>query len=126
MAKRSAKRFFFSLACGERFGIPQLGRADLLTDGDQFPHQMTETAVFSDLRLGAFDSRALGNNLGDRFSTHSMSQRIRGTVSRGILLGTVAVGLATFTETRGQKTRTQIVDARQTSGELIAFVTQCF
>jgi len=103
-----------------------LGGADFLTDKDQFPHQVTETAILSDLRLGAFDSRALGNHLGDRLSTDTMSQRIRGTVSRGIFVGAVAVGLATFTKTRSQKTRAQIVDTRQTSGELIAFVTQCF
>src|ERR1700674_1393205 len=126
MAKRSATRFFFSLARRERFRIPQLGGADLLTDGDEFPHQIAETAVFSDLRLGAFHRWARRNHLGDRFPTDAMSQRIGGTVSWGILLGAVAVRLATFTETRGQKTGTQIVDVGHASGELVAFIPQCF
>jgi hypothetical protein len=126
MANRSARRFFFSLARKERFRIPELGGADLLTDGDQFPHQVTETAILSDLRLGAFDSRALGNHLGDGLSTDAMSQRIRGTVSWGTLQGTVAVRLATFTKARGQKPGTQIVDVGQISSELIAFFPQYF
>ena len=50
----------------------------------------------------------------------------RGTVSWGILLGAVAVRLATFTETRGQKTGTQILDVGHAGGELIAFIPQCF
>jgi hypothetical protein len=54
MANRSARGYFFSLARRERFRIPQLGGADLLADGDQFPHQVTQTAIPSDLRLGAF------------------------------------------------------------------------
>jgi len=126
MAKRSARRFFFSLARRERFRIPELRGADLLTDGDQFPHQATETAILSDLRLGAFHRGALGNHLGDGFSTDAMSQRIGGTVSWGILPGAVAVRLATFTKARGQKTGTQIVDVGQIGGELIAFFPQCF
>jgi hypothetical protein len=125
LANRSAKRFFFSLARRERFRIPQLGRADLLADGDQFSHQATETAILSDLRLGAFDSRTLRNNLGDCLSTDAMSQRIRGTVSWGILVGAMAIRLATFTKARGQKTGTQIVDVGQTASELIAFSPQC-
>jgi hypothetical protein len=108
------------------FRIPQLRGADLLTDGDQFPHQVAETAILGDLRFGAFDSRALGNHLGDGFSSDAMSQRIRRTVSWGILQGTVAVGLATLTKARGQKTGAQIVDVGQISGELIAFFPQCF
>jgi hypothetical protein len=98
----------------------------LLTDGDEFPHQVTKATVFSELRPGAFYRGTLGNHLGDRLSTDAMSQGIRRTMSRGIFLGAVAVGLATLTETRGQNTRTQIVDAGQTSGELIAFIPQCF
>ena len=47
-------------------------------------------------------------------------------MSWGILLGAVAVRLATFTETRGQKTGTQIVDVGHASGKLIAFIPQCF
>src|SRR4029077_18475763 len=117
MANRSAKRFFFSLARRERLRLPQLGGADLLADGDQFPHQVTETAILSDLCLGAFDSRTLRNHLGDCLSTDAMSQRIRGTVSLGILLGAMAIRLATFTKARGQKTGTQIVDAGQTASE---------
>jgi len=46
----------------------------LFTNGNQFPHQVPEAAVFGDLRLGTFDGRALGNDLGDRFPTGSMSQ----------------------------------------------------
>jgi hypothetical protein len=103
-----------------------LGGADLLTDSDEFPHQIAETAVFSDLRLGAFHRWARRNHLGDRFPSDAMSQRIGGTVSWGILLGAVAVRLATFTETRSQKTGTQIVDVGHASGELIAFIPQCF
>src|SRR5580704_961808 len=126
MANRSARRFFFNLARRERFWIPQLSGADLLADGDQFPYQVTETAILGNLRLGAFYSRALGNHLGDCLSTDAMSQRIRGTVSRGILLGAMAIRLATFTKARGQKTRTQIVDVGRTASELIAFFPQCF
>jgi hypothetical protein len=40
---------------------------------------------------------------------------------RGILLGAVAVGLATLTETRGQKAGTQVINTRQTGRELIAW-----
>jgi hypothetical protein len=113
MAYRSPKRFFFSLGRRNGFRVPQLGTTDLLTHGDQFPHQFTEAAVFGDLRFGTFDGRALGNNLGDRLSTDSMSQRIGRTVSQGILLGTVAVGLAALTETGRQETGTQVIDLGQ-------------
>src|ERR1700674_1656833 len=126
MATRSAKTFFFTLGRGDPFRIPQLGRTDLLTDGDQFPHQVAEAAVFGDLRLGTFDRWALGNHLGDRLSTDAMSQRIRGTMPRGMLLGAVAVQLATLTKTCGQKTGTQVVDAGQASSELIAFFSESF
>jgi hypothetical protein len=44
-------------------------------------------------------------------------------MSRGVLLGAVAVGLATLPETRGQKTGTQVIDARQTGRELIASIS---
>jgi hypothetical protein len=98
----------------------------LLTHGDQFPHQVTEAAVFGDLRFGTFDRRALGNDLGDRLSTDSMSQRIGGTVSQGILLGAVAIGLAALTETSGQETGTQVIDLGQTGGNLSALISECF
>jgi hypothetical protein len=72
---------------------------DLLTDDDQFPDQVPETAIFGDLRFGTFDGGALGNDLGDRLSTNPMSQRIRRTMPWGVFLGAMAVGLATLTET---------------------------
>ena len=81
--------------------------------------------VFGDLRLGTFDGGALGNDLGDRLSAHPMSQRIRRTMSGRPFLGAVAVRLATLTETRGQKTGTQVVDAGQTGRQLIASISQC-
>jgi len=46
-------------------------------------------------------------------------------VSRGVFLSAVAVGLATLTEPRGQKTRAQVIDAGQTRNELITFISQC-
>ena len=94
----------------------------MLTHEDQFPHQTPETVVFGDLRFGPFDCRALGNDLGDRLSSSSMSQRIGRTVSRRVLLSAVAVRLATLTETRSQKTGTQVFDVSQTGRELIAFI----
>jgi hypothetical protein len=103
-----------------------LGTTDLLTHGDQFPHQVTEAAVFGDLRFGTFDGRALGNDLGDRLSTDSMSQRIGRTVSQGILLGTVAIGLAALTETGRQETGTQVIDLGQTGGNQSALISECF
>src|SRR6516225_8025959 len=104
-ASRSVKRIFFSL--GRRNGLrgPQWGTWDLLTNSDQLTHQITEAAVFGDLRFSTFDGGALGNDLGDRLSTESMSQRIGRAVSPGILLGTVAIGLAALTETGRQETR---------------------
>jgi hypothetical protein len=125
MANRSLKRFFFSRGRRNSSGVPQLGTTDLLTNGDQFPHQLTEAAVFGDLRFGTFDCRALRNDLGDRLSTDSMSQRIGRTVSQGILLGTVAIGLAALTETGSQETRTQVIDLRQTSGNQRALISEC-
>jgi hypothetical protein len=124
MAKRSAKRFFFSLAQRDEVCIPRLGRTDLLTDENEFPHQLPETVVFGDLRFGTFDGRALRNDLGDRLSSHSMSQRIRRAVSSGVLLGAVAVGLATLTKTCGQKTGAHILDAGQTGREQIALISE--
>src|SRR6201984_1094123 len=120
-AHTSAKGFFFVLA---PFRVPQRGRADLLTDGNQFPHQVAKAAVLGDLLLGAFDSGTSGNDLGDRFSTGPMGQRIRRTVSWGILPGAGAVRLATLAETRGQKTWTQVAEMGQASGEVIAFFAQ--
>src|SRR6266446_6395707 len=46
-------------------------------------------------------------------------------MSRGVLLGAVAVRLATLTETRGQKAGTQIIDAGQTGRQLIASISEC-
>src|SRR5260370_14856553 len=126
MANRSVKRFFFSLGRRNGFWVPQLGTTDLLTHGDQFSHQVTEAAVFGDLRFGTFDCRALGNDLGDRLSTDSMSQRIGRTVSQRILLSTAAVALATLTETSGQETRTQVIELGQTVGNPSAFISHCF
>src|SRR5260370_11221483 len=126
MANRSVKRFFFSLGRRNGFWVPQLGTTDLLTHGDQFSHQVTEAAVFGDLRFGTFDCRALGNDLGDRLSTDSMSQRIGRTVSQRILLGTVAVGLATLTATGGQETGTQVIDLGPTAGNRTPFISQSF
>src|SRR5580700_1104676 len=125
LARRSAKRFFFSPARREGFRIPHLRGTDLLTDDDQFPDQVPETAVFGDLRLGPFDGGALGNDLGDRLSTNPMSQRIRRTMSGRVFPGAVAVRLATLTETRGQKTGTQVLDVGQTGRQLIASISQC-
>src|SRR6266480_1782382 len=81
--------------------------------------------VFSDLCFGTFDGEALRNDLGDRLSSNSMSQRKGRTVSRGVLLSAVAVGLATLTEPRGQKTGAQVIDAGQTRDELITFISEC-
>jgi hypothetical protein len=81
--------------------------------------------VLSDLCFGTVDGGALGNNLGDRFSSNSMSQRKGRAVSRGVLLSAVAVELATLTEPRGQKTGAQVIDAGQTRDELIAFISEC-
>jgi len=103
-----------------------LGTTDLLTHGDQFSHQVTEAAVFGDLRFGTFDCRALGNDLGDRLSTDSMSQRIGRTVSQGILLGTVTIALAALTETGSQETGTQVIDLGQTGGNRSAFISESF
>jgi hypothetical protein len=125
MPNRWAKRFFFSLAGRERLRIPHLGGADLLTHDDEFPHQFPETVVFRDLRFGTFDSGALRNDLGDRLSSNSMSQGKGRAVSRGVLLSTVAVGLAAPTEARGQKTGAQVLDVGQTGDELIPFISEC-
>jgi len=46
-------------------------------------------------------------------------------VSRGVFLSAVAVGLATLTEPRGQKTGAQVIDADQTRNELITFISEC-
>jgi len=51
-----------------------LERTDLFTYDDQFPYQIPETAVFGDLRFGALDGWAWGNDLGHRLSTNPMSQ----------------------------------------------------
>src|ERR1700757_1325902 len=126
MANSSVKRFFFSLGGRNGFRVSQLGTTDLLTNGDQFPHQVTEAAVFGDLRFGTFDCRALRNDLGDRLSTDSMSQRIGRTVPQGILLGTVAIGFAALTETGSQETGTQVIDLGQTGGNQSAFISECF
>src|SRR5258708_5875041 len=126
MANRSLKRFFFSLARRNSSRVPQLGTTDLFTNGDQLPHQVMEAAVFGDLRFGTFDGRALRNDLGDRLSTDSMSQGIGRTVPQGILLDTVAIGLAALTETGSQETGTQVIDLRQTSGNQSAFISECF
>jgi hypothetical protein len=40
------------------------------------------------------------------------------------LLGAVAVRFSAFTDSRGQKTGTQVVDVGQTSGELILFFAE--
>src|SRR6516162_518449 len=125
-ANRSVKRFFFSLGRRNSFRVPQLGTTDLLTNSDQLPHQITEAAVLGDLRFSTFDGGALGNDLGDRLSTESMSQRIGRAVSRGILLGTVAIGLAALTETGRQETRSQVIDLGQTSGNQRAFLSESF
>src|SRR5215468_7803151 len=126
MANRSAKRFFFSLRPRHCFRLAQLCRANLLTHGDQFPYQLAEAPILADLRFGAFDSGALGNDLGDRFSADPMGQRIRRTVSWGTLPSTVAVGLATLTESRGQKTGAQVADLGQASRKLITFFAERF
>src|SRR5262249_1344983 len=125
-ASRSAKSFFFSL--GRRDGLrrPQFGRADLLVDRDQFPHQLAKAAVFRQLRLGAFDGWSLRNHLGDGLSPRAMGQRIGGTVSWRALLGAVAVGFAAFAEPGRQKTRTQVVQVSQASRQLIAFFLESF
>ena len=47
-------------------------------------------------------------------------------MSWGALLGTVAIRLATFTKTRGQEARAQIVDVGETGGELIPFIAKRF
>ena len=112
MANRSLKRFFFSHGRRNSSRVPQLSTTDFLTNGDQFSHQVTEAAIFGDLRFGTFDCRALRNDLGNRLSTNSMSQRIGWTVSQRILLGTVAIGLAALTETGSQETGTQVIDLR--------------
>jgi hypothetical protein len=125
MANRSAKRFFFSLARRERFRFPYLGGADLLTHQDEFPHQFPETVVFRDLCFGAFDGRALGNDLGDGLSSKAMSQRIGRAVSRGVLLSAVTVAFATLTKSCGEKTWAQVIDVSQTGGELITSISEC-
>src|SRR5271165_6138295 len=126
MANRSLKRFFFSLGRRDGFRVPQLGTTDLLTNGDQFSHQVTEAPVFGDLRFGTFDRRALGNDLGNRLPTDSMSQRIGRTVSQGILLGAVAIGLAALTETGSQEAGTQVINLGQTGSKQSAFISECF
>jgi hypothetical protein len=60
--------------------------------------------------------------LGDGFSTVGMSQRVGEAVSRGVLLRTVAVRLATLAESGGQRTATEIADLSQTGLELLAFL----
>jgi hypothetical protein len=124
-ANRSAKGFFLASLDGPASSSRSLGVANLLTDGDQFPHQVAEAAVLGDLRLGVFDGRTLLDDLGDRFATDSMGERMRGTVSRGALLSAVAVRLTTLTETRSQKTRTQISDTSQAGSKLIALFAKC-
>src|SRR3982074_151261 len=44
-------------------------------------------------------------------------------MSRGVLLGAVAVRFAALTETRGQKARTQVLDVGQTGGQLLAAIS---
>jgi hypothetical protein len=96
--------------------------AELFADGNQFLHEFAKTTVFGDLRSGTIDRRSLGDDLGDGFSSARMSQRVRGTVSRGVFLGTVAVRLATLAEARGERAGTEIADLRQTGFELLAFL----
>jgi hypothetical protein len=104
--------------------MPYLGGTDLLAYDDQLPHQITETTVFGDLRFGSFDAGTLGNDLGNRLSPNAMRQRIRRTMSRGVLLGAVAVRLATLTETRSQNAWTQIFKLSQVGNELIASIPE--
>jgi plasmid replication initiation protein len=81
--------------------------------------------VFSDLCFGPFDGGALRNDLGEGLSSNSMSQRKGRAVSRGVLLSAVAVGLATLTKARGQKTGAQVLDTGQTRDELITLISEC-
>jgi hypothetical protein len=117
-------RFFFTPLCPHRFRLLQLGIADLFADRNQFLHEFAETTVFGDLGSGTIDRRSLGDDLGDGFSCVGMSQRVGGTVSRGVFLGAVAVRLATLAEARGERAGTEIADLSQTSLELLAFVVK--
>jgi hypothetical protein len=117
-------RFFFTPLCPHRFRLLQLGIAELFADRNQFLHEFAETTVFGDLGSGTIDRRSLGDDLGDGFSRAGMSQRVGGTVSRGVFLGAVAVRLATLAEARGERAGTEIADLSQTSLELLAFVVK--
>ncbi len=46
-------------------------------------------------------------------------------MSRGILLSAVTVALAAFTKSCDEKTGAQVIDASQTPGELITFISEC-
>jgi hypothetical protein len=98
-----------------------LGITELFADGNQFLHQFAKTTVFGDLRPSTFDRRSLGDDLGDGLSTAGMSQRIGGAMSRGVFLCTVAVRLATFSESGRERSATEIADLRQTGLKLLAF-----
>src|SRR5258708_17722421 len=105
---RSVKTFLFSLGRRNGFRGPQLGTTDLLTNSDQLPHQITEAAVFGDLRFSTFDGRRLGHDLGERLSTEWMSLRIGRADSRRILFRTVAIWLTALSETGLQVTKPQL------------------
>jgi len=101
-----------------------LGIAELFANGNQFLHQLAKTTVFGDLLSGTINGRSLGDDLGDGLSTAGMGQRVRGAVSRGVFLYTVAVRLATLAESRGERARTEIADLSQTGLELLAFLVK--
>jgi len=83
-----------------------------------------KTTVFGDLRSSTINRRSLGDDLGDGLSTAGMSQRVGGAVPRGVFLRTVAVGLATLAESRGERATTEIADLSQTGLELLAFLVK--
>jgi hypothetical protein len=101
-----------------------LGITELFADRNQLLHELAKTPVFGDLRTGTIDCRSLGDDLGDSFSRAGMSQRVGGAVSRGIFLCTVAVGLTTLAESRGERAGTEIADLSQIGFELLAFVVK--
>src|ERR1700719_3635337 len=94
--------------------------AELFANGDQFLHELAKTALFGNLPPGTIYRRSSGDDLGDGLSTAGMSQRVGGAVSRGVFLRTVAVRLATLTESGRQRAATEIADLSQTGREVLA------
>lgn len=103
-----------------------MGVANLFADADQFPHPGAEAAVGGDLLAGALHGLSFGDDAGDGLATQRMGQRKAGAVTGGVLLSTVAGGLATPAEAADQRAGTHISDGGQLNFQLLAFDLEGF